>query len=252
MPGRYPRSELLPHRPPARRVVPTRSIAASRKCCGGSATTSTSSSTRQSPSTWRRSSSAAKARWRSWWQRASSWCRCRQQGGADDRVSSAARRARRHAVDSPAQAIGGRSDGEVHPRPPRRKVQHSTPAAEHPSPTPARCSASRWPTIARAPAAAARGAQAQVAAAGIACHCRRWLTAAEQARIEPARGGARAVDGDEGRRQVAVVRRGHRGRAEKLRDYIERFLAVVPATAPSPASTRTRRLAACTCGRSST
>ena len=38
---------------------------------------------------------------------------------------------------------------------------------------------------------------------------------------------------------------------EKLRDYIERFLAHrARATARSPASTRTRRSAACTCGRS--
>ena len=36
---------------------------------------------------------------------------------------------------------------------------------------------------------------------------------------------------------------------EKLRDYIERFLRIVREHGPSPASTRTRRSAACTCGR---
>ena len=71
------------------------------------------------------------------------------------------------------------------------------------------------------------------------------------AHLELPRGGARPVDGDEGRRQVAVVRRGHRGRAREA----ARLHRAVPAdrarrTARSPASTRTRRSAACTCGRS--
>ena len=45
---------------------------------------------------------------------------------------------------------------------------------------------------------------------------------AAQARLAP-RGGPRAVDGDHGRRQGRVVRRGHRRRADRLRDYIARF-----------------------------
>ena len=39
---------------------------------------------------------------------------------------------------------------------------------------------------------------------------------------------------------------------EKLSDYIGRFLEIIDATEPPPASTRTPPSAACTCGRSST
>ena len=68
----------------------------------------------------------------------------------------------------------------------------------------------------------------ELAAAGIACHCRRWLTVAEQARIwslrEAALGLSMAMKGD-GKslsfvEDTAVA-------PEKLRDYIERFLAIV-------------------------
>ena len=73
------------------------------------------------------------------------------------------------------------------------------------------------------------------------------------AHLEPARSRARPVDGHEGRRQVAVVRRGHGGRAGAA----ARLHRAVPrhrprGTARRPASTRTPRSAACTCAPSST
>ena len=78
----------------------------------------------------------------------------------------------------------------------------------------------------------------------------RWR-AGSGAHLELPRGVARPVDGDEGRRQVALVRRGHGRRAREAARLHRR----VPrddsrATARPPASTRTPRSAACTSGRS--
>ena len=108
---------------------------------------------------------------------------------------------------------------------------------------------------ARGPAAAARRARARSAAratSAIAIIAR--STPAAQAPIwSAARSGARPVDGDEGRRQVALVRRGHRrraGEAARLHRPVPRDRRA--GTARPPASTRTRRSAACTSGRWST
>ena len=69
---------------------------------------------------------------------------------------SAPRRARRHAVDSPAHAVGGRGDGQVHPRPREGKPRARRAAAEHPrTPILARCSASSSTTT--APSCCRRG-----------------------------------------------------------------------------------------------
>ena len=77
--------------------------------------------------------------------------------------------------------------------------------------------------------------------------------AAQSADLVRARGGTRAVDGDEGRRQVALVRRGHGGRAREASRLHRQVPADGPAgTARPPACMRTRRSGACTCGRSST
>ncbi len=73
------------------------------------------------------------------------------------------------------------------------------------------------------------------------------------AHLECPRSRARAVDGDEGRQQVAVVRRGHRGRPRTA----ARLHRSVPPDRPRPrhlrpACMRTPPSAACTSGRSST
>ena len=73
------------------------------------------------------------------------------------------------------------------------------------------------------------------------------------AHLEPARSRARPVDGDEGRRQVALLRRGHRrGAREAARLHRTVSRSSFSATARRRACTRTPRSAACTSGRSST
>ena len=59
------------------------------------------------------------------------------------------------------------------------------------------------------------------------CHRARDRAGRPGAHLEPARSGARAVDGDEGRRQVALVRRGHGRRAGKAARLHRRFLQIV-------------------------
>ena len=92
--------------------------------------------------------------------------------------------------------------------------------------------------------------EAELPRLGYRCRWRRAVSAADQARIWSFREAALGtVDGDEGRRQVALVRRGHRGRARKT----ARLHRAIPAdreTAPArpPASMRTRRSDASTCG----
>ena len=56
----------------------------------------------------------------------------------------------------------------------------------------------------------------------------------------------------EGRCQSDVLRRRHRRRSERLRDYIDEFLQMILATAHTPASMPMRRSDVCTCGPSST
>ena len=73
------------------------------------------------------------------------------------------------------------------------------------------------------------------------------------AHLERPRSRPRPVDGDEGRQQVALVRRRH-GRRTRTAARLHRSLPRRSSarTARRPASTRTRPSAACTCGRSST
>ena len=68
---------------------------------------------------------------------------------------------------------------------------------------------------------------------------------AAQAPSGPSASGAGPLDGDEGGREVAVVRRRHRGRPEKLRDYIDAFLQMIAGTA-RPSVMPTHRSGACT------
>ena len=178
------------------------------------------------------------------------------QGGAGDPVRRPARGARRDAGDPRAPAVGGRGDGRLHPRP-HEAERRARRAAPHVHRGRSRRAAVRR-VLRRSrggPAAAARGARARPARArGFGYRYHRALDLPAQARdLEPARGGARPVDGDEGRRQVDVVRRGHGGRAREAARLHRAVPRDRPArTARPPASTRTRRSAACTCGRSST
>ena len=160
-------------------------------------------------------------------------------------------------LDPAARALGGRSDGSVHPRPRAGRARRSTrcgAAFSQGDPGALLCvefygdRAEDLPPRLDALEARARGVAAS-AAAGAA-----RSTPAEQARIwslrEAALGLSMAMKGDAKSlsfvEDTAVA-------PEKLRDYIERFLADHSrGTAPSPASTPTRRSAACTCARSST
>ena len=68
------------------------------------------------PSTWPRSWSAPKARWASCSKQSSPGAAAEGQGRDGDRFRRSAGSARRHAVDPGAPAVGGRGDGQVHPR----------------------------------------------------------------------------------------------------------------------------------------
>ena len=167
------------------------------------------------------------------------------------------KRSRRRRSILRAPAVGRRGDGQLHPRPHAAERRRSTRMrrsfiegdpgallcvefyADRAEDLPPRLAGARSATCARSGFGYRYHHALDLAGAG--------------AHLEPARSGARAVDGDEGRRQVAVVRRRHRGRAGAA----ARLHRALPRDRPAarhdaPASTRTRRSAACTCGRSST
>ena len=178
------------------------------------------------------------------------------QGGAGDPVRRSARIAGGDAAHPAARAVGGRGDGQVHPRP------H---AAERGARRPcARASSTAIPGAllcvefyADAPRTCRRGCRrskrtcARTASATAITTRSTWPA---QARIwslrEAALGLSMAMKDDA--KSMSFVE-DTAVPPERLRDYIERFLAHRrAATAPRPASTPTPRSAACTCGRSST
>ena len=121
----------------------------------------------------------------------------------------------------------------LHPRPREGEPGARRAAAQHPATaTPARCCASS--STATAPTDLPPRLDAlerDLAASGYRCRWRRAIDAGRSgAHLELPRGGARPVDGDEGRRQVAVVRRGHGGRAGEA----ARLHRAVPADRPRP------------------
>ncbi len=171
----------------------------------------------------------------------------------DDRIRRAARRARRDAGHPAPSPVGDRGDGPVHPRPRAREPGARRPAARRPAGRARRAPVRRALRRSRRRApAATRGDRARPGRPGLRVPVPpRRQRRRSGADLEPARGRARALDGDEGRRQVAVVRRGHGGRpgeAARLHRPVPADRA--QATARSPASTRTPRSAASTCGRS--
>ena len=161
--------------------------------------------------------------------------------------------ARRRAGDPAPQALGGRSDGQIHPRPhaaEREPRPHSQHVHRGRSGRDA-CASSSTPIARKICRRACRRSKKICArgSLGYRYHAETDLAGAG-AHLEPARSGAGPFDGDEGRRQIDLVRRGHGGRAGEA----ARFHRTLPrrsstATGPPPGSTRTPRSDACTCGR---
>ena len=115
-----------------------------------------------------------------------------------------------------ARAVGGRGDGPLHPRPREARARRSTRCgAASCRAIPARCCASSsTPTAPRICRRGSRRSSAISRASGCPLPVApRDRAGRSGAHLELPRSGARPVDGDEGRRQVAVVRRGHGGRA---------------------------------------
>ena len=84
------------------------------------------------------------------------------QGGADDRIRHAARRARRDAAHPAPRPVGGRGDGPVHPRPCEGERRARRAAKEHPADRSGRAALRRnVRRPRRGSAAAARGARAR-------------------------------------------------------------------------------------------
>ena len=127
------------------------------------------------------------------------------EGGAGDQVRRPAGSARGHAGDPAPQALGGRGDGQVHPRPHAPERRRSTAFATRSSraiPRP-RCASSSTPIARRICRRGSRRSK-QICARAALGYAYRSETdlAGAGAHLEPARSGARPVDGDEGRRQV--------------------------------------------------
>ena len=180
------------------------------------------------------------------------------EGGAGDPVRRSARGARGDAGDPRAPAVGGRGDGRVHPRPheaERRRCDRLRQTFVEGDPAALLC-VEFYARPRRGPAAAARRARARPAARAASATATIARSTRPRSRPiwsvrEAALGLSMAMKGDA---QVALVRRGHGRRARAAARLHRRdFLALVRrARHRRPASTRTRRSAACTCGRSST
>ena len=184
----------------------------------------------QARSTSRSCSSAPRARsaWSS--RRSSTWCRCRRPRRCssiefDDLLDALGGDAARSCAIGPSAV-------EVMDRfildHAQRERRRSTRCGEHPATAiPARCCASS--STATAPRICRRGSTRSSATSrrrGSGCHWRRAIDAGGPgAHLELARSGARPVDGDEGRRQGALVRRGHGRRARAAARLHRRFLA---------------------------
>ena len=146
-----------------------------------------------------------------------------------------------------------RGDGQVHPR-------------SHPAERAARCAAQQLHRRRAGRVAVRRGVRRSAGGAAAAASGRRAGTAGARPRLslplrarfagtganlEPARSGARPFDGDERRSQVALLRRGHRGRArEAARLHRRSFSSSSSAMARRRACMRTHRSAAFTYVRS--
>ena len=119
--------------------------------------------------------------------------------------------------DSSSRSVGGRGDGPLHPRPRAREPGARRAAALHSRHRP------RGAVVRGVLRRPGRGSAAAASGAGTgACGIRRPLPLPSRAHrrrpgahLELPRGVARPVDGDEGRRQVALVRRGHGRRARE-------------------------------------
>ena len=233
----------------------TRSIGAFRRCCGASAaTTSTSSSIRPSRSTSPSSIVGSEGTLGAGRRgEASIWCRCRRAKAVltiefDELLDALGAtplilRHRPSAVEVMDQFILDHAQREPGAR--RAAAQHPAERCR------ARCCASS--STATAPRICRRGST----------RSKRELAAARLSLPLAARGlppPIRRASGASARRRsgLSMAMKGDAKSLsfvedtavapEKLRDYIERFLQIVRGTARSPASTRTRRSAACTSG----
>ena len=140
-----------------------------------------------------------------------------RQGGPDPRVRRPPRRPRGHPRDPRAPAVGGRGDGPLHPRPrprephPRRVAPGRAAGRRDPRRPPLRGALrGRRGRAARPPRrhrTGPRGAGHRLPR--VPGHRRRR----PGPHLAPAAVVAGAVDGDEGRRQEHLLRRGHRGGA---------------------------------------
>ena len=179
------------------------------------------------------------------------------QGARHARVRRPARRARRDAAGPDPRPVGGRGDGRLHPRPRHAATPRSTRrcgtivAGRHPALLCVEFYDDHLDALLPRLEALERDLRQRASRRAACAGC---STPAAQARVWHLREVvARAVDGDEGRRQGALVRRGHGGaRPSGCAITSPASSSWWPATAPWPASTRTPRSAACTCGRSST
>ena len=231
--GRHARSRVLSDGAPARAADRRRSRRdASPKCSAASAaTTSTSSSTRSKPFNLSKlivGSEGTLALVLA--AKINLVAAAEGQGGADGRVRAVARRARSHAADSAAQAVGDRDHGQVHSRSRARECRRST-----------RCGAAFWTAIPRrccassctaiAPKICCRGwTRSRRASPNPACAARPGARVAmpDQARIwsmrEAALGLSMAMKGDA--KSLSFVE-DTAVSPDKLRDYIDRFLKIV-------------------------
>ena len=167
-------------------------------------------------------------------RRRSTSCRCRRRKPCWRSSSTiCSTRSAATPLDPAAQAVGGRGDGPVHPRPRAREPGARRACADRSCRRRSGRAAVR--RVLRRPrgrsAAAARGARARSSTPAVRRTATRRATrrADAGAHLELPRSGARAVDGDEGRRQVALVRRRHGRRARAAARLHRRFLQIVRA-----------------------
>ena len=122
-------------------------------------------------------------------------------------------------VDSEAQAVGGRGDGQVHPRShaPERRARSAFARPSSKAIPARRCASSFTRDRKEDLPPRLAGARSRICVAqgfGYRYHHETDLAAAG-ARLEPARSRAGPFDGDEGRREVDLVRRRHGRRARE-------------------------------------